>query len=196
MTEKKKVSIILMGMKHCGKSTHGKRLAGYLNCPFFDTDYVIKEQTGMTAREIYTVAGETGFKTAELAACRYIASCLGNHRAVIATGGGVCNNQEALDCLHPFGFFVFLKAAEKDSADRIVNEMTVTPEGNLGNLPAYIAKENPHTESDVRGLFHRFYTDRIGRYTAVADTTITLQPVSCGRNFDRIKKCLVELGKI
>ena len=34
-------SIILMGIKHCGKSTQGRLLGGMLSLPFMDTDDVI-----------------------------------------------------------------------------------------------------------------------------------------------------------
>ncbi|WP_191014265.1 shikimate kinase [Treponema zioleckii] len=37
--------LILMGIKHCGKSTQGKLLANHFDCNFFDTDDVILELT-------------------------------------------------------------------------------------------------------------------------------------------------------
>ena len=57
-------SIILLGIKHCGKSTQGKLLAKYFNCPFFDTDDEIEVLTGKSPRQIYTEQGkEARFKT-------------------------------------------------------------------------------------------------------------------------------------
>ena len=38
-------SIILVGIKHCGKSTQGKALSKKLSFDFYDTDSVIEELT-------------------------------------------------------------------------------------------------------------------------------------------------------
>ena len=65
-------SIVLMGIKHCGKSTQGKILAKKLELPFFDTDSLIEEMNGMTCRQIYSEKGEAAFKTAEYQACKKI----------------------------------------------------------------------------------------------------------------------------
>ena len=48
------MSIVLMGIKHCGKSTQGRIISKKLSVPFFDTDDVILEMTGKTPRQIYT----------------------------------------------------------------------------------------------------------------------------------------------
>ena len=47
-------TIVLMGIKHCGKSTQGKIISQKLGLPFYDTDDVITLLTGKTPREIYT----------------------------------------------------------------------------------------------------------------------------------------------
>ena len=36
-------NIVLCGIKHCGKTTVGKKLAAVLNVPFVDTDDLIVE---------------------------------------------------------------------------------------------------------------------------------------------------------
>ena len=40
-------SIIIVGMKHSGKSSLGKGLAAYFSLEFFDTDKIIEEKTNM-----------------------------------------------------------------------------------------------------------------------------------------------------
>src|SRR5574344_2860197 len=89
-------TVILCGMKHCGKSTHGRRIAALFGCPFFDTDDEIAKNTGKNARQIYTESGEDAFKAAEAEACRKIAGYASEHVCVIATGGGICNNSAAM----------------------------------------------------------------------------------------------------
>ena len=67
-----KNNYILTGIKHCGKSTQGKILSENLNIPFYDTDDVIEEMTGLTARQIFSEKGEGAFKNAEAEACKFI----------------------------------------------------------------------------------------------------------------------------
>ena len=64
------MSIILMGIKHCGKSTQGRIISKKLSVPFFDTDDVVFEMTGKTPRQIYTELGNEGFQEAEEKACK------------------------------------------------------------------------------------------------------------------------------
>ena len=51
-------SIILLGIKHCGKSTQGKLLSNHLGCPFFDTDDEVTKLTGKSPRELYIQLGK------------------------------------------------------------------------------------------------------------------------------------------
>ena len=101
-------SIVLMGIKHCGKSTQARMISEKLGCDSFDTDDVIAEMTGKTPREIYTESGEGEFKKAEVMACRKVCGDLSasGKRAVIATGGGICNNPEAIEVLRKTGTLV------------------------------------------------------------------------------------------
>lgn len=163
-----------MGIKHCGKSTQGKLLSQKLNLPFFDTDSVIQEMTGKTPREIYTTDGEEGFKKAETDACKEITLRIKDGASVIATGGGICNNAEALSVLHKLGTFVFLQSSEKVAADRICREARTDENGKLTNLPAYIAKDNPSSMAKVRELFHEFYEERVRLYAGIADISVRM----------------------
>lgn len=165
-------SIILMGIKHCGKSTQGRLLAEKLSLPFYDTDSVISEMTGKSPRKIFTSGGESAFKLAETAACKEIEKKLEKENAVIATGGGICNNSEALALLHKLGTFVFLMSSEKVAADRICREAHTDENGKLTNLPAYIAKENPSNLQQVRAIFHDFYEERVRLYAGIADLSV------------------------
>ena len=151
-------SIILLGIKHCGKSTQGKLLAKHFDCPFFDTDDEVTVLTGKNPRQIYTEQGKEAFLEAEKQACEKLADKLSSiNKAVIATGGGICNNPAALEVLHKLGTFVFLNADEKTAANRIVWEIKYDSDGAMKNLPAYIANKNPANVKDVRAIFHDFY---------------------------------------
>ncbi|MCR5762647.1 MAG: shikimate kinase [Treponema sp.] len=186
--------IILMGIKHCGKSTQGRLLSEKLKVPFFDTDKIIEDEMGMSVREIYVTSGEQAFKDAETHACKSVSEKISSSGlmsgigpdAIIATGGGICNNEEALDVLHPLGKFVFLVAQEKLAADRIVREAKVSEYGRISNLPAYIANKNPDTMDDVRALFHEFYEERMQIYSKLADVCVSMDNAPKYANMQRI----------
>ena len=184
--------IILLGIKHCGKSTLGRMLAAQFNCPFFDTDDVIAEMTGKTPREIYQQQGAEAFMEAEARACdylsRYLAS-LGEDEYVIATGGGICNNQEALDSLQRLGFFLFLEVPEEVAAQRILDEIE-WEDGTMKNLPAYIASENPSTPEEVATIFSGFYKERTTRYRKLAQITCNLKGETAEENCQLLREAL------
>lgn len=178
-TNTKKHSIILLGIKHSGKSTQGRLLAQHFDCAFYDTDDEITSLTGKTPRQIYSENGRDAFLKAEEDACRNLAEQIEKNgkRAVIATGGGICTNKSALDSLHKIGIFVFLNSDEETACSRIVREIKYEKNGNetiMTNLPAYIAKENPSDISDVRKIFHGFYTERQKLYKSFCDIDVKL----------------------
>ncbi len=137
-------TIVLMGIKHCGKSTQGRLISQKLGLPFFDTDDVIAEMTGKTPREIYTEKGQEGFIEAEKKACQQVKDRTGGtDSCVIATGGGICNNPDAVEILRSFGTLVYLEVDEKIAASRVLREIKKEADGTLSNMPAYIAKKIP-----------------------------------------------------
>ena len=217
-------SIILCGIKHCGKSTQGKRLAAALGLDFYDTDDLIYEQTGMDARAIYKSQGKDAFMAAELKACEYLqellsapneaskaqeAAAFGQPKnrgasdnssqakesaaaksAVIATGGGICQNEPAIAILKKLGTIVYLEVPEITAAGRIVREARFLPDGTIQNLPAYIANKNPADKEEVRAIFHDFYTERTKKYRSLADASVQAQ----GSRSENTKKILSALG--
>ena len=180
----KNKAIILLGIKHSGKSTQGELLANRTGCPFVDIDTVITEMTGKTPRELYNENGPAGFMEAEENACIQTAQKYKNTAVVIATGGGICENAPALDFvrrllvepaleeLRQLGEFVFINVEENIAAGRILKKAEQNEDGTWKNLPAYIAKENPKTEAEIRKLFHTFYEKRTETYKQIADITI------------------------
>ncbi len=187
-----------MGIKHCGKSTQGKILAKKMGSDFYDTDEVIAEQTGKSPRQIYTESGEEGFKTAEKNACQFVAEKIISSQApaVIATGGGICNNSFALVELKKVSTFVFLNSQEKIAAKRILSEVKIEEDGSLSNMPAYIAKKNPHSLSEVRSIFHEFFEERVRMYKGIADFSVTMKNASKSINTEQILAALKNKGII
>lgn len=184
-------SIILMGIKHCGKSTQARLLSRHYSVPSFDTDDLITEITGKTPREIYSSEGKEAFMKAEAKACQYLKEKIDalpetGIKAVIATGGGICNNQAAVDILKSAGILVFLNSDEETAVSRIIREIKIESNGSLSNLPAYIAVENPKSLNDVRISFHKFYVARQSIYNSLCNVTVDMKPVTKSENRDAI----------
>lgn len=183
------MSIILMGIKHCGKSTQGRIISKKLSVPFFDTDDVVFEMTGKTPRQIYTELGNEGFQEAEEKACSFLLEKINSSaekNAVIATGGGICGNKKALDVLKKIGIFVFLKTPERIASFRVLREISVAQDGTLLNVPAFIAKKNPRSVADAKKIFHDFFIERECIYEQLADVVIDMSSSSKEANAAKI----------
>lgn len=183
------MSIILMGIKHCGKSTQGRIISKKLSVPFFDTDDVVFEMTGKTPRQIYTELGNEGFQEAEEKACSFLLEKINSSaekNAVIATGGGICGNKKALDVLKKIGTFVFLKTPERIASFRVLREISVAQDGTLSNVPAFIAKKNPRSIADAKKIFHDFFIERECIYEQLADVVIDMSGSSKESNAAKI----------
>lgn len=183
------MSIILMGIKHCGKSTQGRIISKKLSVPFFDTDDVVFEMTGKTPRQIYTELGNEGFQEAEEKACSFLLEKINSSaekNAVIATGGGICGNKKALDVLKKIGTFVFLKTPERIASFRVLREISVAQDGTLLNIPAFIAKKNPRSVADAKKIFHDFFIERECIYEQLADVVIDMSSSSKEANAAKI----------
>ena len=181
--------IILMGIKHCGKSTQGRIISKKLSVPFFDTDDVVFEMTGKTPRQIYTELGNEGFQKAEEKACSFLLEKINSSaekNAVIATGGGICGNKKALDVLKKIGTFVFLKTPERIASFRVLREISVAQDGTLLNVPAFIAKKNPRSVADAKKIFHDFFIERECIYEQLADVVIDMSSSSKEANAAKI----------
>lgn len=183
------MSIILMGIKHCGKSTQGRIISKKLSVPFFDTDDVVFEMTGKTPRQIYTELGNEGFQEAEEKACLFLLEKINSSaekNAVIATGGGICGNKKALDVLKKIGTFVFLRTPERIASFRVLREISVAQDGTLLNVPAFIAKKNPRSVADAKKIFHDFFIERECIYEQLADVVIDMSSSSKEANAAKI----------
>lgn len=184
--------IILLGIKHCGKSTLGHLLSKKFKCPFYDTDDVIAQMTGLSPRQVYQEQGAQAFMEAEAEACSYLArylSASGESECIIATGGGICNNQAALEVLERLGFFIFLEVPEEVAASRIIEEIE-WEDDKMTNLPAYIAQENPATTEEVAAIFSRFYKERTAQYKKLAQITCRLTGESPEENCQLLQQAL------
>jgi shikimate kinase len=167
--------IVLLGPKHSGKTSAGKALASLLSCDFIDLDDFIARRRGKSPRALY-LEGPEIFRKAEAEA---LAALFESEKAenrtretsssssavevsrsvVIASGGGIADNPEALALLqkNPGVISVFLDVSAKTAWERI---------GKERELPPFLRTENP--EETHRSLHER----RAAAYRQLASLVI------------------------
>jgi shikimate kinase len=168
------VLLVLTGMKHCGKTTAGSRLAEEWGLPFYDLDRIIieiyreksgKPYPGTTIREVYRKVGQKAFRLFETAGAERIISEAKGKKAVqrssrfcaiCALGGGTIENREAMDRLTGAGTFCYIREKEEVLYKRIITR----------GLPAFLSAGDPE------GDFSRLYLRRTRLYEQQADITI------------------------
>lgn len=157
--------IVLMGMKHTGKSTLGALLAKRLALPFFDTDDAIATLAGKSARALYDEGGPELMMRWETAACKRLAAGdfpgMDGSRCVIATGGGIADNREAIDILADGGLCVYI-----DTPFDILFSRIMESARRDGRLPRFLQGADP--ESKFREIFAR----RSATYATIADVRV------------------------
>lgn len=153
--------IILMGMKHTGKSTLGAILAKNLHQPFFDTDDIILKLSGKTPRELFDTGGAPLMMEWENTACRYLISKKEQSGSVIATGGGLADNHEALEILKKTGLCVYL-----DTPFEILYKRVLESAERDGRMPSFLS------EPDPKSRFQELFVRRTAIYAIMADVHI------------------------
>nr|YP_002048941.1 shikimate kinase [Paulinella chromatophora]ACB42731.1 shikimate kinase [Paulinella chromatophora] len=101
------LNIYLVGIMGSGKSTIGKPLATALNYSFADTDDVLENATGQNISDIFSVNGESHFRSLEH---KVLSEISHYHSLVVATGGGVVINSNNWGIMHQ-GIVVWLDLA-------------------------------------------------------------------------------------
>ena len=109
------MSIILIGMPSCGKSTLGVLLAKRLGYRFIDSDLLIQETEGRLLHEIISECGNEGFLDVE----ERVNASITDEKAVIATGGSVIYGERAMKNLKSLGKVVYLKVPYDEMCRRL-----------------------------------------------------------------------------
>ena len=109
------MSVILIGMPSCGKSTIGVLLAKKLGYRFVDSDLLIQEEEGRLLHEIIAEEGVEGFIAVE----NRVNSSIREMRAVISTGGSVIYGEEAMANLRELGKIVYMHISYETMLERL-----------------------------------------------------------------------------
>lgn len=99
-------SIALVGFSCCGKTTLGSQLAKQLSVPFVDSDQAIEAQEKLCISDIFNQFGEPYFRQLELGWLKQLSQIA---PAVIATGGGLPCQKQAMELLNAQTTTIYLK---------------------------------------------------------------------------------------
>lgn len=162
------MKIVLVGMKHCGKSTQGRLLAEKLNWHFADSDAEIERRhgEGLPCREIYKKLGADGFRRLEAEAVTALLDADGNH-TVYALGGGAVSNQFMPKNWRDKGLVVYLKASPLVMYSRVA----------AGGLPPFLAGAE-----DPAGAFASLCAEREPMFEAAAHCVFKLDMQASARD--------------
>lgn len=194
-------SYILMGCKHCGKSTQGEKLAQAINADFYDIDKEIEKKCGMSVRDYYNTNGKEAFIEKEVEICEDLSYCFDNLKKgiVISTGGGICDNDEAMAVFQGIKIalcgdtsknikFVYLKLDTAFSVNRILNNIR-KENGIYVGVPAYIKDKKgniPSSIEEIKDLLEKKFSDRAKKYEHYADVIIEIKNAPIEDNFNTI----------
>jgi len=160
------MNVVLIGMKHCGKSTIGKALAARWECPFYDVDPMIEATHAcdvgqrLSVREIFERHGETQFHRVEgHVVCElYLKLDRPESRAVVALGGRTALNSTVCELLRAIGPVVYLRVASDVIFERI----------ERSGIPPFLDTDDPARD------FMTLYRKRHPRYEELADLMVDI----------------------
>lgn len=109
------MSIILIGLPSCGKSTIGVILAKRLGYKFIDSDLLIQEKEGKLLHDIIAERGNDGFLALE----NEVNAAINEENAVIATGGSAVYGKEAMEHFKGLGTVIYLKISFRNMSRRL-----------------------------------------------------------------------------
>ena len=161
------MKIFLIGPMGSGKSTIGKVLSERLEYDFYDTDKLVEKVVGKKIKEIFEQNGEQYFRlkeSEELDKTRKLKN------AVIATGGGIIENEKNRLFLKEEKKVIFLDSSIERQYDR-TKESQKRPLLNSG---------------DSMKILKNLYQKRLSFYQEVSKLKISMDNLTEGKIFEKI----------
>lgn len=145
--------VLLIGMMGAGKTSVGTALARVTGWPFLDNDLLVKQATGIAARELLNHQGERALRDAEAAALTE--GLRAPPPVIVDVAGGIVTRAEDRERLRGGGFVVWLRARIQTLAERV---------GREGG--------RPWLGNDPEGVLRRLYEGRGPLYLEAADYVV------------------------
>jgi XRE family aerobic/anaerobic benzoate catabolism transcriptional regulator len=137
--------VALLGLRGAGKSTIGKRLARELGVPFVELDDWVARAASLSLAELFQLHGEAYYlRLTRETLRRFLAEA---PSSVVATGGSIVHDREAVRLLSEHTLTVWLKARPEDHWNRVVRQgdrrpMAEHPQA-FAELQALLAAREP-----------------------------------------------------
>ena len=174
------MSVVLMGLKHSGKSTLASTLAEQHKCDYTDLDDLIetayRSDRLVSCREIYSRHGREYFMELEAESAKRLRNMLANRRLVAALGGGTGENTPAMSAIAGAGTLVYLCDKEEILFERIMQR----------GRPAFLP------ESNTAAAFHEIFARRDLLYRRYADVIVELDGASKTEAYELLVNTLSE----
>ncbi len=160
------MNIVLVGIKHAGKSSIGALLAEEHDLLFVDSDelietnYMLLNGEKLSCREIFCKVGRDAFRQLETEAIKQLIESTNedDQSRVISVGGGVADNPGvSAEMLKQLGFVVFINVDIENAWERVI----------ANGVPAYLQEE-----SDPEKVFAEMSSKRIEFYSGNADMKV------------------------
>jgi len=152
--------VALLGVRGAGKSTIGAKLAARLGVDFLELDRLVEAEAGLSLAELFATHGERYFRRLEVAALRRL---LAERRsAVLATGGGIVENEEAWALLEGHATTVWLRANTEAHWSRVVRQGDARPMAGRPAAKAELRRLLARREPLYRRAQVRIDTARLG----------------------------------
>lgn len=110
--------VALIGLRGAGKSTLGLQLGQEMNVPFIELDREIEKDTGMPLGEIFSLYGQTGYRSIERRSLERVLH--EQKQAILSIGGGVVSEKETYDYLLSNCYTVWIKARPEEHMARVI----------------------------------------------------------------------------
>ncbi len=188
-------TLVLVGLMGAGKTSVGRRLAAFLDVPFWDSDYEIEQAAGRAVRDIFEELGEPSFRDGER---KVVARLLSQEPGVLATGGGAFMAPEVREIVAEKGLSIWLDGDLETLWDRVRDKPTrpLLQQPNPKSILRGLLNERRATYAlaDIRvvsetGLAHELMVRRILEGVRAHDiahpdrlATLTKEPVDAAEN--------------
>jgi XRE family aerobic/anaerobic benzoate catabolism transcriptional regulator len=131
--------VALLGLRGAGKSTIGRKLAQRLAVPFVELDELVERAAGLSLAGLFSLHGEAYYRRlAREVLTRFLAD---TDAAVLATGGSLVTDREALRLLTKRCRTIWLQATPEDHWKRVLAQGDERP-----------GAASPHAQAELRAL--------------------------------------------
>lgn len=167
-------NIVLIGMSGVGKTTIGNSLSNVLNKEFIDMDKVISKNAGISISKIFSLYGESYFRSLENELTKEICR---KQDKIISTGGGIVLNTENMVRLKQNGLIVLLNGSIDTLTKNLLKSTQVRP----------LLNDKLNLSKDIESIYNR----RKELYLSNADYIINVDNKSIDKIiYEILEKCV------